>query len=103
MHLKELFNFSGRIGRGEFWAVTVPLSVVTVVLFFIGQSVPAILVIGLVPAAWIGLATSVKRLHDIGASGWWVLLNIVPIASLVMFLVLGFKEGDPGANQYGAA
>jgi uncharacterized membrane protein YhaH (DUF805 family) len=47
------------------------------------------------------LAVQVRRLHDIGWSGWLVLLNFVPFANIVILLILLFKEGQPGANQYG--
>jgi len=51
---------------------------------------------------WIGLATQVKRWHDRGASGWWVLINLIPLVGGIWSLVsLGFLEGQQGANKYG--
>jgi uncharacterized membrane protein YhaH (DUF805 family) len=43
---------------------------------------------------------AVRRLHDTGKSGWWLLISAVPFIGLILivFLVL---EGDSGANQYG--
>jgi hypothetical protein len=45
----------------------------------------------------------VRRLNDINASGWLSLLMLVPIANLVLGLVMLFKRGSEGSNQYGAA
>ena len=53
--------------------------------------------LGLVP----GLAVSVRRLHDIGKSGWWLLLNIVPLVGPLVLLYFAVKDSQPGSNQYG--
>lgn len=49
----------------------------------------------------IALSQSVKRLHDLNWSGWWLLLFIIPVVNLVMGLVLLFKPGSEGPNDYG--
>jgi uncharacterized membrane protein YhaH (DUF805 family) len=55
--------------------------------------------LGYLAALWISLATQVKRCHDRGFSGWWVIpMNIVPFWSLIS---LGVLEGQDGPNQYG--
>lgn len=45
---------------------------------------------------------AIRRLHDFGASGWWSLVFLVPIANLVLGLMLLFKRGDEGANRFAA-
>lgn len=51
---------------------------------------------------WIGLAVNIKRLHDRGKAGWWVLLMLIPFAGFIWWLVdLGILEGQPGLNKYG--
>ena len=50
-----------------------------------------------------GLAVSVRRLHDIGYSGWWMLLLIVPFLGPVALFVMFCLAGDQGDNKYGAA
>jgi uncharacterized membrane protein YhaH (DUF805 family) len=61
--------------------------------------------IGVVPAMWVSLAGSVKRLHDRGKSGWWYLLMFVLSFVIVGFfwwlIELGFLEGDEGDNRFG--
>ncbi|WP_119061393.1 DUF805 domain-containing protein [Dichotomicrobium thermohalophilum] len=85
-----LFTFHGRIGRGRWWmAFLVQLIVVVVGGFFAGlvtptgpgggppadgANIPAVMIMvaAFAVATWISLATSVKRLHDLGVSGWWI-------------------------------
>ena len=51
---------------------------------------------------WINLAASVKRCHDRGKSGWWMLLVLIPIVGGIWWLIdLGVLEGDQGPNKYG--
>lgn len=46
------------------------------------------------------IAVTVRRLHDTGKSGWWYLLNLIPLGSLVV-LVFCVMEGEPGTNRWG--
>jgi uncharacterized membrane protein YhaH (DUF805 family) len=48
------------------------------------------------------IAVSIRRLHDIGKSGWWIALALLPIIGAIWLLVLMVKEGQRGENQYGA-
>jgi len=51
---------------------------------------------------FIALAAYVRRLHDFGRSGWWILLNAVPLAGFVMLYAMVRGEGDGlGVNDYG--
>ena len=47
------------------------------------------------------LAVGVRRLHDTGRTGWWFLINLIPIIGGIWFLVLTLLEGDRDDNQYG--
>ena len=49
-----------------------------------------------------GLAVCVRRLHDIGKSGWWVLIGLVPVIGGIWLLVLMCLDGEPKENQWGA-
>ncbi|MDP4268718.1 MAG: DUF805 domain-containing protein [Bacteroidota bacterium] len=48
-----------------------------------------------------GLAVTVRRLHDVGKSGWFYLIILIPIVGAIWLLVLMFTEGKPGENEYG--
>ena len=50
------------------------------------------------------LSFSVRRWHDLGKSGWWVFISLIPILGGLYALVMqGFVAGEPGPNQYGPA
>jgi uncharacterized membrane protein YhaH (DUF805 family) len=49
----------------------------------------------------VALSQGVKRLHDLNWSGWWLLLFIIPIVNFVLALLLLFKAGTDGPNDYG--
>lgn len=51
-----------------------------------------------------GIGVAVRRLHDIGKSGWWLLLCLVPIVNFIFAIVMliwTIKDGEKAANQYG--
>lgn len=51
----------------------------------------------------ISLSINVRRWHDLNKSGWWVLINLIPIVGgLYSLIMLGFMGGDQGHNSYGA-
>ena len=56
---------------------------------------------GLVVTVNLAINNHVKRLHDLGHSGWWVLLFIVPFINLGLLFYLFFFRGQMGGNQYG--
>jgi uncharacterized membrane protein YhaH (DUF805 family) len=97
--------FGGRAGRSEFWwfvlfnlIASLILGVVDHVIF--GREVlGAIYALGVILPA---LAVSVRRLHDIDRSGWWLLIGLVPVVGTLVLLFWYIKEATPGANRYGA-
>ena len=113
-----LFNFQGRANRAKFWLVSLGVLIVEMILFgvlgggammsgdmpslssFGAMGVVAALV--LIVAVWISLAVAVKRWHDRGKSGWWVLIAFVPVIGGLWYIVeCGFLKGTTGANAYG--
>jgi len=44
----------------------------------------------------------VRRLHDTGRSGWWLLIALVPLIGAIVLLVFMVQDSKPGQNQYGA-
>jgi uncharacterized membrane protein YhaH (DUF805 family) len=63
----------------------------------------AAVVIGLLSLAFIipNLAVTVRRLHDTGRSGWFVLLGLIPCIGGILLLVFYVSAGDPGTNKFG--
>lgn len=104
-----LFSFRGRVGRAEFWRFIAVVSIVGILL----GTVNALLVMAaldwpLAPVyglliAYPYMAVLAKRWHDRDKSGWWVLLQFVPVAGLLWILVeCGFLAGNAGPNRFGA-
>jgi uncharacterized membrane protein YhaH (DUF805 family) len=104
-----LFSAKGRISRSQFWLKWVlPYVVVTLVLFWglsmVLEPMTASVVLGiyLLAALWPSLAIYIKRAHDRGRSGWFVLLLIVPILNIWALVEFMFLPGTAGSNSYGA-
>ncbi len=51
---------------------------------------------------WIGIAITVRRLHDLGRNGWWFLISLIPLLNVLLIIYLGFWKGEAGENLYGA-
>lgn len=92
-------DFNGRAARPEFWWFALFLFVANVIIGLIDSNLLA----GLFFLATIlpALAVSVRRLHDIGKSGWWVLLHLIPVIGFLVLLYFYIQPTEPGANEYG--
>jgi uncharacterized membrane protein YhaH (DUF805 family) len=92
-------NFSGRASRSEFWWFTLFWILVVLASVVVDRSgaLPAVATLALLLP---NLAVSVRRLHDVAHSGWWLLLGIVPFGSLVI-LVFFVLDGTLGSNAWG--
>jgi uncharacterized membrane protein YhaH (DUF805 family) len=97
-------NAEGRARRKEYWMFVLfnLLFVLTagIVDFLLG-TFPVIYVLYCLAIIVPSIAVSIRRLHDIGKSGWWMLIGLIPIIGGIWFLVLVCTDGTPGANSYG--
>lgn len=48
-----------------------------------------------------GLSVSVRRLHDVGKSGWMLLIALIPLIGAIWLFVLLVTDSKPGENEYG--
>ena len=48
------------------------------------------------------LSVDVRRLHDVGKSGWWILLILIPLIGAIVLLIWMIGKGTEGENKYGA-
>ena len=109
---REFFSFDGRLGRQAYWLRALLLwgvNIAAAVMFALAAdaepaTVPLFLVAGLAYfAAFFGsLATTVKRLHDRGRSGWFMFIALIPLVGLWLLVEVGFLAGDPAENEYGS-
>jgi FAD/FMN-containing dehydrogenase/uncharacterized membrane protein YhaH (DUF805 family) len=100
-----LFTFNGRLSKGVFWLASLFYwsafyVLYNLLLFGIGEQATFILYPLLF---WIIAATSIKRLHDQGFSGYWLLTILIPVLGpLWLIWRLGFKKGNYTTNNYGS-
>jgi len=101
--LKKYICFDGRAGRREYWMFFLWNFIVATVLGFIlsALGVPALANIYTLAVFLPYLSVSVRRLHDIGKGGLWVLINLVPLIGQIWFIILMAKRGDVGCNRFG--
>jgi uncharacterized membrane protein YhaH (DUF805 family) len=100
---RQYVGFSGRARRSEYWYFLL-FNVIISILAAIVDAAMGSVALGILVAVVLllpGLAVTVRRLHDIGRSGWWIFIGIVPLAGVIVLLVFACQDGDPGANQYG--
>ena len=103
--LKNYANFEGRASFNEYWLYVVDniiISIIFSILMQISYTFGYVLY-GLYSLAVLipGLALSVRRLHDIGKSGWSILIGLIPIVGLIILIVWFIQKGNPVANEYG--
>jgi uncharacterized membrane protein YhaH (DUF805 family) len=106
---KNYANFQGRARRKAYWMFVlfniialVILSLIEGALGLSGQNGYGILT-GLYALAMILplIALAVRRLHDTGRSGWWLLIGLVPLIGPIVLIVFYVTDSQPGTNEYG--
>ena len=101
--LTKYATFSGRARRSEYWWFYLAYVIASVIASVINGILDVrIFTIILVLAAIIPtLAVSVRRLHDTGRSGWWLLIGLVPLVGVIVLIVFFCTDSQPGTNNYG--
>jgi uncharacterized membrane protein YhaH (DUF805 family) len=106
--LKKYAVFSGRARRKEYWmfflfnlVISVILSIVDSVAGTNGSGVGIISTIYSLAVLIPSLAVGVRRLHDTGRTGWWILIALIPLIGTIVLIVFLATEGNAGDNQYG--
>ena len=97
-----LFSIPGRVSRGPFWLVYFILFPVTLAAIFFIETLlnnnPALILMVLALHVWIAVCVTVKRLHDMDATGW---LSIPVIIIPVAVILVGSFPGTKGPNRFG--
>ena len=109
--LRQYVDFKGLARRAEYWNFTLFSTLISIVLLLVD-----IYVLGTNPMAGesgiIGnlyslavflpsLGVLVRRLHDVGKSGWFFLIVLIPLIGAIWLLVLLFKDSEQGENKWG--
>ena len=112
---KNYASFKGRASRSEYWSYIIIAALPSyLLLFYVGGWIDSnpdsdsfqatigvlftliIFLVLFLPT----LAVTVRRLHDLNRSGWWVLLTMIPGVYLLLLIAFLFK-GSAGENKYG--
>ena len=103
---KKFADFGGRSRRKEFWffwlinmVISYVLTLITSKLGVVGSIVTGVFSLAiLVPS----LAVAIRRMHDIGKSGWWICINFIPLIGTIWYIILAAKDSEVTNNKWGA-
>ena len=102
--LKQYTDFNGRARRTEYWMYILFYTIFSYAAFMLDYLLGTTSVFtGIYALALLlpTIAVGVRRLHDIGKSGWMMLVGLIPVIGGIWLLILFIKEGTPGSNEYG--
>jgi uncharacterized membrane protein YhaH (DUF805 family) len=107
-------NFEGRARREEFWMFNLFHILFFMVPYFVGIGLavsnpesPSFMIIFAIVGLYVlasfvpGLAITVRRLHDVGKSGWYYFISFIPLVGAIWLFVLLVTDSEYGENIYG--
>jgi len=109
--LKQYADFQGRARRKEYWMFVLFNLIFAFIAMYLDRIIGTTM--GGLPYGVIymlyglavlipSLAVGVRRLHDIGKSGWMLLVSLIPFVGVIWLIILFVTDSNPGENQYGA-
>lgn len=108
--LKKYTEFIGRARRKEYWYFVLFNVIVSFLLIIIDNVIGTFnwdSGYGLLSTVYSlavllpALGVSIRRLHDIGRSGWWILIGFIPLIGAIVLIIFFVKDSQPGENHYG--
>lgn len=108
--LQNYANFNGRARRKEYWMFTLFNIIFTIIASILDNILGLandltgygpIYIIYALAMLIPGLAVAVRRLHDVGKSGWMLFIAFIPLIGAIWLLVLMVTDGITGSNEYG--
>jgi uncharacterized membrane protein YhaH (DUF805 family) len=108
--LKQYADFSGRARRQEYWMFALFNMIFTIVAMILdnvlgiameGVGYGPIYILYVLAVFIPGLAVAVRRLHDVGKSGWMLLIALIPLVGAIWLLVLLFTDSQKESNKWG--
>ncbi|HLS16517.1 MAG TPA: DUF805 domain-containing protein [Paenalcaligenes sp.] len=108
--LKKYAVFTGRSRRKEYWVFLLFNIIIFFILSLIDNTIGTFNAqtgVGVLSSIyWLAIlipsiAVGIRRLHDTGRTGWWLLLVFIPIIGPLIVLILMLLDSKPGTNQYG--
>lgn len=99
-----LLTHEGRINREPYWAFVLVCIAIAFGAAIVSDILNSRLPILLFQMAliYLGILVQIRRWHDRDKSGWWCLINLIPVIGPLWSLVeCGFLPGTPGPNRFG--
>lgn len=101
--LKKYAVFNGRAHRQEFWMFTL-FNVIASIICSIVDNLAGTTIFATIYSLAVllpSIGVNVRRLHDIGRSGWWLFLSFIPVIGWILLIYWACLDSQPGTNQYG--
>ena len=102
--LQKYAVFDGRAKRTEYWLFTLIQTIIVAVLyalfFAVGEWFLVVYFLYFLATLLPSLAVTVRRLHDIGRNGWYILVVLIPFIGWIVLLVF-MLMGSDDSNEYG--
>ena len=108
--LRNSFTMSGRASRSEYWFWVLG-GVVFQITMMVGAIILGTMEIPVLPGLMMlvpfllvpgSITLVVRRLHDVGMSGWMFFVALIPVLGAIYLIYLFVQEGDMGENAFGA-
>lgn len=102
--LKQYVVFTGRSRRQEYWMFVLFNFLIVFAIGIVEKLVGSDGVLSSLYSLAIFLPTLgvlIRRLHDSGRSGWWLLINLIPVIGFLVMLYFLVQDSQLGANEYG--
>jgi uncharacterized membrane protein YhaH (DUF805 family) len=97
MCFQKYADFSGRAKRPEFWWFALFTFLASMILGVVSSMLSGLFSLAvLIPS----LAVGARRLHDIGRSGWWQLIWLVPVIGWIIMIYWCVQESNPASNAF---
>lgn len=103
--IKQYADFSGRARRQEYWMFYLFYIIFAIVIGVVEGIIGSPGIVGIIYTLALlipSIAVGVRRLHDTGRSGWWMLLLFIPLVGALILLIFFVQEGEKEDNGYGA-
>jgi uncharacterized membrane protein YhaH (DUF805 family) len=97
--LTKYVDFEGRASRSEFWWFFLFQIIVIVVLSMLLSVLGSLASLALLLP---GIGVAVRRLHDIGKSGWWILISLIPLIGWLIAIYWAIQPSQTETNKWGA-
>jgi uncharacterized membrane protein YhaH (DUF805 family) len=96
-------DFDGRASRPAFWWWVLFGVLVAIAANILDAIIGTVILSAIVGLGLLlpNLSVSIRRLHDIDRTGWWILIAFIPLVGLIVLLVFYLQDSDPGENSYG--